>query len=48
VNQGKTGLKIAFFSVFTKRENIETIGESLNRQLRVPRQNAFGELIWKA
>jgi hypothetical protein len=26
---------------FPKRENIEAIGESFNRQLRVPRQNAF-------
>jgi hypothetical protein len=31
------------FSVFTKRENIEAIGERLNRQLRVPRQHAFGD-----
>ena len=27
--------------VFPKRENYESIGERLNRQLRVPRQNAL-------
>jgi hypothetical protein len=27
--------------VFNKRENIEAIGERLNRQLQVPRQNAL-------
>ncbi len=34
--------------LFIKRENSEAIGESLNRQLRVPRQNAFGKLTWQA
>jgi hypothetical protein len=38
----------ASFSIFPKRENIEAIGERLNRQLQVPRQNAFGKLTWKA
>jgi hypothetical protein len=35
-------LSFVFSSIFSKRENPETIGEKLNRQLRVPRQNALG------
>jgi hypothetical protein len=38
----KTLLTFTFFSIFNQRENIEAIGERLNRQLRVPRQPALG------
>jgi hypothetical protein len=43
VKQGKIELNIAFFSIFPNRENIEAVGERLNRQLQEPRQHAFGD-----